>query len=124
MKVLKWIAVLPISILALILASILLKFTMSFSGLETDSIASQCFIGFGSGIAFIYAGVYIAPSHKVKVAFGLMISGILLSLVSLYAVNFVYFTYEVNFREAFAIIGLITTYIVVKGAKGNLRNMQ
>jgi hypothetical protein len=120
MKVLKWIAVLPVSILALFLASIFLKFTMSFSGLETDSIISQCFIGFACGIAFIYAGAYIAPSHNVKVAFILMIIGISLSIVSLCTVNF---TYKDNFREAFAIIGLITTYTVVKEAKGNLRDM-
>tara|TARA_R110001583_G_scaffold194839_1_gene367277 strand:- start:4466 stop:4837 length:372 start_codon:yes stop_codon:yes gene_type:complete len=123
MKVIRWIAVLPASILALFLVSIFLKFSMSFSGLETDSIISQCFIGFTCGVAFIYAGVYVAPSHKVKVAFSLMIIGILLSLVSLYAVNFVYFTYRDNFREVFAIIGAITTYIGVKGAKGNLNNM-
>jgi uncharacterized membrane protein len=120
MKVLKWIAVLPVSILALFLASIFLKLTMNLSGVETDSITSQCFIGFLCGVAFIYSGAYVAPSQKVKVAFVLMVIGILLSIVNLYTVNF---TYKDNFREAFAIIGLITTYIVVKGAKGNLRNM-
>jgi len=123
MKVIRWIAVLPASILALFLVSIFLKFSMSFSGLETDSIISQCFIGVACGVAFIYAGVSVAPSHKVKVAFSLMIIGVLLSLVSLYAVNFVYFTYKDNFREVFAIIGSITTYVGVKGAKGNLQNM-
>ena len=123
MKVLKWIAVLPVSILALFLASIFLKLTMNLSGVETDSITSQCFIGFACGIAFIYAGVSIAPSHKVKVGLILMIIGIVLSIVNLYIINFIYFTYKDNFREIFAIIGAITTYIVVKESKGNLQNM-
>lgn len=120
MKVLRWIAILPASLLALILASFILKITMSLSGLETESILSQCVIGLVCGVAFIYAGVKVAPSHKVKVALVLMIIGISLSIISLYIVNFIHFTYKDNFREIFAIIGAIAIYYAIREDKGLL----
>ena len=89
--ILRWVLILPASLLAAWLAwlavSLLNRFTMIWQGDDPDSFLSKVFIVFMShatmGAAFVYAGGKISPTHKKIVAYilcgvGLVCGGFLL----------------------------------------------
>ena len=94
MKILKWLAVLPVSILSSILINIIWRFLHSLTAsryIDPDSILNFIFIDIMSSAisaaAFVYTGYYIAPTLKKEVALILMILLYILSGASLFIVN-------------------------------------
>ena len=85
MRILRWVAVLPVSILASIIANLLLIFAWNTSGYFDGEYALILSFAsyFAGGMAYMFAGVYVSPSHKINTAKALLIIGCLLTIVSL-----------------------------------------
>ncbi len=85
--ILRWIAVLPASILALFLSTILLTSVMPFiwqQDINVDGLLYQCLIGQANVFSFVLVGYKIAPSHKRMAGLTLSIMIILIQLIQLY----------------------------------------
>jgi len=85
MVVLRWVAVLPAALLAACLAYALIKLLNGgFAAFDPQYSSSFYFIlleigcNYVNGFAFVFVGVYVAPSHKKQVALALAVIGILI----------------------------------------------
>lgn len=91
--VLRWLAVLPGSMLAALVAAIAVRFgnnfTLSRQGIDPEGFLSRLFVeGMANavlGAAGVYAGTQIAPSGKTPTAFVLAIGFVLLAGLALFA---------------------------------------
>ncbi len=121
MKVLKWIAVFPVSIIAMILANIIWRFLYSitaFRYIDPDSWLNLIFVDImSSAIAsasFVYAGTFIAPNYKKETALVLTILISTISGASLFIVNFMTAEYFSNIGIVAGIIGAVVCYIEIQ----------
>lgn len=76
MKILRWILVLPSSILALVIVFSIYSFGYKLVGENPTSFFNRALLGVFCSIAYIKAGIYIAPSHKGITAIVLSVIGI------------------------------------------------
>lgn len=118
MKTLKWIAVLPSSIIALFLANIVYRIGHyltasrvlppdSWSNIILVSILSSMF----SSAIFVYVGTYIAPSYKKETALVLTVLICIVGGASLFIVNFISIEYISNIGIIAGIVGAVLSYI-------------
>jgi O-antigen ligase len=111
MKTFRWIAVLPVSILMLILISSgALNEFQSASDVSETSVPwlFQIFIGICGSVAFIYSGFKTAPSHKKQTLIAL---SIILSLFHLF--TFYYLWYGgiiIILRIIFSLLAIYLSY--------------
>lgn len=83
----RWILILPASILALILSSFILKNILPFIWQEdfnTDNLFYQCLIGIAGTIAFIYVGLFVAPKKNRYVLISLALLSITIQLILIF----------------------------------------
>lgn len=121
MKVLKWIAVFPVSIIAMILANIIWRFLYSitaFRYIDPDSWLNLIFVDImSSAIAsasFVYAGTFIAPNYKKETALVLTILISIISGASLFIVNVMTEEYFSNIGIVAGIIGAVVCYYEIQ----------
>ncbi len=121
MKALKWIAVLPGSLLAFILANFIWRLLHSITAsryIDPDSWLNIIFVDIMSSAisaaAFVYAGAYIAPNHKKETALILTILISMISGASLFIVNVMTAEYFSNIGIVAGIIGAIVCYFEIQ----------
>lgn len=121
MKVLKWIAVLPASIVAMILANIIWRFLYSittFRYIDSDSWLNSIFVDITSSlistVAFVYFGTLIAPNNKKEAALILTILISMISGASLFVVNVLTAEYFSNIEIIAQIVGAIIGYFEIQ----------
>jgi uncharacterized membrane protein len=125
MKVLKWVGVLPISVLAMVLASIIWNLLFKLSTLlyfADESWISLIFSEIMSSLvgvaAFIYSGVTVAPSHKKETALVLTVLISLFCGASLLFINLISREYFHNLSVISVLIGAVVCYLeIVKKEK-------
>jgi len=89
---LRWIAFLPGAFLGAWLAWILInifgRFSLSSIGIDYDSFLGQLYFNTAGnvfmGLAFVYTGAKIAPSHRIKITYILAGTGLILGGFLLY----------------------------------------
>jgi len=129
MKVLKWIAVFPVSIIAMILANIIWRFLYSitaFRYIDPDSWLNLIFVDImSSAIAsasFVYAGTFIAPNYKKETALVLTILISMISGASLFIVNVMTAEYFSNIGIVAGIIGAVICYFEIQRTEKEKEN--
>ncbi len=121
MKALKWIAVLPTSLLAFILANFIWRLLHSITAsryIDPDSWLNIIFVDIMSSAisaaAFVYAGAYIVPNYKKETALILTILISMISGASLFVVNVMTAEYFSNIGIIAGIIGAIVCYFEIQ----------
>uniref|UniRef100_UPI0040489416 hypothetical protein n=2 Tax=Roseivirga sp. TaxID=1964215 RepID=UPI0040489416 len=121
MKALKWIAVLPASLLALILSNLIWRLLHSLTAsryIDTDSWLNLIFVDIMSSAlasaAFIYAGTFIAPNYKKETALVLTILISMISGASLFIVNVMTAEYFSNVGIIAGIVGAVACYFEIQ----------
>ncbi len=115
MKILRWICVLPVSIIVLILSNIILKFLLLLTReFEPNSIILLILTSAQSTALFIIVGVKIAPTYKFKTALTLIVIAVLSIFINIF-ITYSYYPTEIeNFRfwvnNLAAVLGLIIGY--------------
>lgn len=129
MKLLKWIAVFPVSIIAMILANIIWRFLYSitaFRYIDPDSWLNLIFVDImSSAIAsasFVYAGTFIAPNYKKETALVLTILISMISGASLFIVNVMTAEYFSNIGIVAGIIGAVICYFEIQRTEKEKEN--
>lgn len=117
MKALRWIAVLPFSLLSFFLANMLWQLLYSITAsryLDPESIVNLIIVDIMSSAistaAFVYAGVLMAPSKKKITALILATLVITLLLISLFVVNVLTAKYVSNFGLISGVVGAMVCY--------------
>jgi len=121
MKVLKWIAVFPVSIIAMIMANIIWRFLYSitaFRYIDPDSWLNLILVDIMSSListaAFVYFGTMIAPNNKKETALILTILISMISGASLFIVNVMTAEYFSNIGIIAGIVGAIICYFEIQ----------
>ena len=129
MKALKWITVLPVSVLALILANLIWRLLHSITAsryIDPDSWLNLIFFDIMSSAiaaaAFVYAGTYIAPNYKKETALILTIFISMISGASLFIVNIMTEEYFSNIEIIAGIIGAILCYLEIQRTENEKLN--
>ena len=129
MKALKWIAVLPATVLALILANLIWRLLHSITAsryIDPDSCLNLIFVDIMSSAiataAFVYAGAFIAPNYKKETALILTILISMISGASLFIVNVMTAEYFSNIGIVAGIVGAVACYIEVQRAEKEKEN--
>lgn len=121
MKALKWIAVLPASVLALILANLVWRLLHSLTAssyIDPTSLLNLIFVDIMSSAiasaAFVYAGAFIAPNYKKETALVLTVIISLISGASLLIVNVMTAEYYSNIGIIAGIVGAVVCYFEIQ----------
>lgn len=129
MRALKWLAVLPASILAFVLANFIWRLLHSLTAsryIDTDSWLNLIFVDIMSSAiaaaAFVYAGAFIAPNFKKETALVLTILISIISGASLFIVNVMTAEYFSNIGIVAGIVGAIACYFEVQRAEKDKEN--
>jgi hypothetical protein len=121
--ILRWIAILPASVLGMQLTFVLLRIinilfashyidTSSWMGVLYTDIVSNLI----AGVAFVYVGFKVAPSNQKIVAIVLAVLLLVISCLSLFFVNFITKEYYSNLGIICGNIGSIVCCVsIVKG---------
>jgi len=120
MKVLKWIAVLPASLLAFVLSNLIYRFLHKITAFEYIDVHSWSNLVFVdiissaiSSAAFVYAGTFIAPTYKKETALILTVLISMMSGASLFIVNVITAKYFSNIGIISGIVGAIICYFEI-----------
>ena len=121
MKALKWIAVIPVSVLALILANLIWRLLHSLTAsryIDPDSWVNLVFADIMSSAiaaaAFVYAGAFMAPNYKKETALVLTILISVISGASLFITNVITADYFANIGIAAGIVGAVACYYEIQ----------
>lgn len=121
MKALKWIAILPASVLALILTNLIWRLLHSLTAsryIDQDSWLNLIFVDIMSSAisaaAFVYSGAFIAPDYKKETALVLTILISMISGASLFIVNVMTAEYFSNIGILAGIVGAIVCYFEIQ----------
>lgn len=117
MKALKWLAVLPASLLANISMYFIWRFlylmvidpSSRFNSIYIDILSSSI-----AGAAFVYAGTYIAPNYKKETALVLTILISMISGASIFIVNVIIADYFSNIGIIAGIVGAVACYFEIQ----------
>ncbi len=132
-KILRWIGLLPLSVLSYIAISLIMPTFISLlfgllftsfttdNNINTDSYLYRIVSDIGTSIiaclSFLYIGILIAPKKKKEVLFFLLVVSLLFIGFSFFSVNFYVHRYELNLG---VIAELLTVIIYYKQTKQGL----
>lgn len=124
MKALRWILVLPFSLLSFFVANVLWQWLYSITAsryLDPNSMLNLIIVDIMSSAistaAFVYIGALIAPSYKKITALILATLAITLLLISLFVVNVLTAEYISNFGLIAGMVGALVCYNEIQEKK-------
>jgi len=109
LKILRWIAVIPIAILAFILSGLFTYLAINIlpANPYVEILVLQIIIPALASIVFIYTGIYLAPCFKKETAIVLTFLICAVFCVTLFDIYFVNYDYAATIKPLAGIIGAI-----------------